>query len=324
MSHAIATVFSALSSSDHSHNSGLARIVSRMMSDHRMKHDILWTGGEQAEWNKFDRIYLNGKLSLNVFGGVTDPNVTKLKRLANFKGEIVPVWYPMPDYAAFAWNPRWRDSFTKDEHVRLNNLVANSLVPFRNPCKTGKLVVGDSHAPSVWRPGYNLEVLSGCTMHNIATTDTLDQLITDDVNELTIYFGNIDVRHHVCRQPNPRVAALTLVDKFITKVRQLRERHNIGRVELVQLLPIECESREIPGPGHYKGKPFHGSHAERDDLRQLINEQLENYVNRRKSAGWSFYTHPCEWALGDGKLDQQFMEKPRSVHIAPKFYRAFR
>lgn len=339
MKTAIATVFSALSSSLHSHNSGLARIASRQLREAGVEHDVLWTDSKASKsWDDYDRVYvyhgydLNGKLGINMFGGTIQPNADRLAKLATFNGELIPIWYPWPDYVKLASLDRWGGLVPKSWITALKKRTRADQLPFKNPLKHEHLTIGDSHAPSVWTHGTQLEVLSGQTLHSVVSrrepgvVGPVEQLIrsyaADGVRRLTINFGNIDLRHHLARQPSPTEACTKLAASYLDWLERLTRHMPIDFVEVCALLPVESEDREIPGPGMYRGQPFHGSWEQRTRLREVFNKIMREYC--RTHRGFSFYEPPAAWTNEKGELDQSVMERPRSVHIAPKFYRAFR
>ena len=91
-------------------------------------------------------------------------------------------------------------------------------------------------------------------------------------------------------------------------------------IELVIPLPIEDESRVIPHMGWYKGQPFFGSQAERKAVRDVFEEELREAAAR--NMGWTIYKWPQAWYDMDGiEFMRTYMERPRSVHLAWKYYR---
>jgi hypothetical protein len=124
---------------------------------------------------------------------------------------------------------------------------------------------------------------------------------------VTMVFGNIDVRHHLCR--------------LGTEWRDIfREWKRFGdslgiKVEYSLPWPVEFEGRKLPKTGWYRGQPFWGSQAERAELVQQIHSFMEgeNMVSVKFPTQW-FDLSPEEYA-------KERMERPQSVHLSPQFYR---
>ena len=134
------------------------------------------------------------------------------------------------------------------------------------------------------------------------------------IKKLTLYFGNIDIRHHLMRQPDPAAALFAMLDEYEKQIKAL----NMDYVELISALPIENESRKLPKTGFYKGTPFAGTWEERTALVTMFNMRLEEICHRN---GWEFYSHPNVYKNEKGELDFEVMEKPQSVHLARLYYR---
>ena len=78
------------------------------------------------------------------------------------------------------------------------------------------------------------------------------------------------------------------------------------------LLPIEPETRKIPGTGQYEGKNFYGSREERVRMVEEFNGMLELEIDCLK---W-----PSEW-YEPGFDVESVMEARQSVHLRPTAYR---
>jgi hypothetical protein len=120
------------------------------------------------------------------------------------------------------------------------------------------------------------------------------------------YFGNIDVRFHLGRQVDPIQSTMNLVKNYI----ELAKQHN---AKVSCLLPIESESRKIPGTGLYKGEKFYGSRELRSWLVQLFNAELIN-------SGLEVNIWPQKWYDDIEFYEKEVMEPKQSVHIRPKYY----
>lgn len=323
---AIASLFTALTENEYSHSSGFARIFSQQLHDANIGHQVVWSkNANEWPWTGFEEIYLyqgldlNGKLGLNMFGGQCEGNASILNRLAYAKTHITPIAYPLLPYHELKKRD-WSHIKTIGGRTwaNLEALAQRSPLPIENPCRSTHLCIGDSHIPSAWKRGTHIRVLSGYTLHR-ALSQTLLAFGVNYYESATFYFGQIDVRHHLGRQPDPQKAAYDLAKDYVAQLGGL-EKMKI-HCEVALLHPIEDEARPIPGPGHYKGTPFFGSWDSRNELREMINFELERNA---KTLGYGVYAYPREWHDANSRMDQAFMERPRSVHIAPKFYRAFR
>ena len=112
------------------------------------------------------------------------------------------------------------------------------------------------------------------------------------------------------RQPNPEQAVLLLVNRLLNFIAEISPDIN---VTIQELLPIEDESRKIPGSGMYKGQPFYGSKEERQNLVNLFNILIKDSID---------HNHPYKvqkmWL--DYPLHFNCMEARQSVHIRPDYY----
>lgn len=184
-----------------------------------------------------------------------------------------------------------------------------------------RLVIGDSHAPSAYIPKSLILRKDGRTLNGIIKKGIKKEITDfgydyDQVKSLVCYWGNIDVRHHICRTPNHVTAVNELINAY---EKELLKHHDAGKkIELVSLLPIEDESRKLPSTGCYLGTPFFGSRAERQAVVKHINEAFAALADLH---GWTLFKWPESWYSMDGISFFDKMEKPRSVHLARKYYR---
>lgn len=227
---------------------------------------------------------------------------------------------PMPDYGSLLAE-RGLGSEDAEALTKLCKKAGRALVPHRKPVH---LVVGDSHALSQYSGNRSVIYRAdGQTMWGAIQTGLktyLDEWLwsqdveTEHLEALTFYFGNIDIRHHLMRFDDPKKEALGLVKEYVRQVAEI-DLAAIGN-EIVLPLPIEDESRQIPKSGWYKGEPFYGTWAERDELRRYIAQRMKAEA---KKHGVNVVGHP-EHFTKNGQLDFEVMEKPRSVHIRPSEY----
>jgi len=187
--------------------------------------------------------------------------------------------------------------------------------------KMRHLVVGDSHAHSAYTPGSmvlrkDARALKGFLKKGVVNEITSAGYDLSEIDSFSAYHGSIDIRHHLCREPDPQVATRTLVRGYVEELKKLDGRP----IELVVPLPIEDETRVVPHMGWYKGAPFYGTQAERKVLRDIFEEELREGAAKNK--GWTIYKWPQAWYDMDGiEYMRTYMERPRSVHLAWKYYR---
>ena len=129
---------------------------------------------------------------------------------------------------------------------------------------------------------------------------------------------------------------------YVHEALRIKNKYGFNYVEIVELLPVEHESRRLPKTGFYKGQPFWGSAEDRMIVRDRFNEELER--QQIKYGGFqiiewpSEYQHHTEITLPSSEVSGVFkeyedditfkpgmlrfdvMEKPHSVHVAPSFY----
>ena len=105
------------------------------------------------------------------------------------------------------------------------------------PSTSDRLVIGDSHSICMYRPGWMVNSVPFKTL-NGALNDGLQTYIDmagTGFQKLECYFGNIDIRHHLCRvEGDP-----------IQNTRDLAERY----IKAVEALPInDCLLYTSPSP----------------------------------------------------------------------------
>lgn len=255
--------------------------------------------------------------SLNLFGGIANESLLRsIDRLSKFKGRVISCKIDFPKYSNMLL-----DRISKKGDVsyggwdlvdweNLSRIEETKATPMWNPYASG-VVVGDSHAISMYRPGWNVISIPYKTLYGFLKEPLFE--FRDPVSEIELYFGNIDIRHHLCRQPDKYEAARDLAKRYVDLARRYAEKYSC-RVSVYEPLPIENECRRIPKSGWYKGTPFYGSWSDRDQVRSIfiatILEQGDIPLIR--------------WTSGlintMGELDFKYMEKPQSVHLSREFY----
>lgn len=273
------------SSSMNSHSAGWNLLVCDIIGCRIITQD--------HDWDSFDELYINHGPNFrpgvyNVIGGIGDEVYQRLIKLFSFKGKI---------YSVDGFDP-----YDFIEKRKLNFKPGKIKVLDYSFPKTGRIVIGDSHSISVW-PGKTYEISrnDGLTMYGFLKQER----DLSKYHDVILYFGNIDVRFHLMRQPHPVKATYELIDRYL----EYADKYS---ATVVKLLPIENESRKLPGTGLYKGKPFYGTRQERQALVDMINQEIEQYHNY---IGWPDY-----FKNELGELSFDIMEPRQSVHIRPKYY----
>lgn len=282
----------------------------------------------EESWDGYDLIYLdhgmefNGE-SLNLFGGAQDEPALRLGRLLSVDPlSLVSLDRAMPDYGALgkgrlkACSDVWRNTDWDAITTACGKMDFMTQESMTEHIKLDHLALGDSHTFSMYKPGMAVCRNDGQTMFG-ALKRGLKSFIEPfgpQIKRLTLYFGNIDIRHHLMRQPDPAVALFAMLDEYEKQIKAL----NMDYVELISALPIENESRKLPKTGFYKGTPFAGTWEERTALVTIFNMRLEEICHCN---GWEFYSHPNVYKNEKGELDFEVMEKPQSVHLRRSFYR---
>lgn len=323
--------------------------ISRQLSSHRAAQGVIYadqlraaglnikvnmTGDQYVHnFNDYEALYVyhgnDFSGAVNLFGGLNNfPYIDNFVNFTRFSGKVYSLVIPFPDYYGIMkekfdkarekgkeWNSAW-DGIDWDNLRRMCE-TAEIVVP-NDLRHYPRMAIGDSHAICMYRRGWSNLSVPFKTLHG-ALKEGLESFIPKDrcFTNLEFYFGNIDVRHHLCRQKDPIAATKKIVDEYVTQAKNISKKFNC-RVSLYELLPIENESRSIPKTGWHKGTPFYGSWKERNEIRKLFKKELLektakiNRVNVYEWIGSMINTA--------GELDFDCMEKPQSVHLSRKWY----
>ena len=286
-----------------SQGGGYGLIQTKMLWDNH-PHDTVDVNPPPSMWGNYDLLYICEGVnfvagSFNVPGGPQPLHTEKMKAIAEFKGELR---YSNSIFDFNKFNQRLKIEATFPETHRVsfyNTFLAHGL-------ESRKAVIGDSHALSVWKPQHTLDFTAGRTLHGFLKRESVEQ-INNRFDEVTLYFGNIDLRFHLMRQENPQQATADLFNRYVEFAKQLK------KATLVELLPVEHESRKIPGTGLYKKQPFFGTREDRMQVREIANEIINN-------SGLEVIQWPSEWIDTDGTKMLDILEMKQSVHLRPKHY----
>ena len=176
---------------------------------------------------------------------------------------------------------------------------------------TDWLTIGDSHTAAFAPEGSMIIKTDGLTLAGQIKRNF--KYVTDhmakcnNLQGITLVFGNIDIRHHICR------LGIDYRDMWI-------DLHRFGDslpipVEYAVPWPIEFEERKLPKTGWYKGQPFWGS---RDNRHQVLEGIIETMDEQKMNK----VMYPRDWLTMDPELyAKEKMENMSSVHISPECYR---
>jgi hypothetical protein len=201
-------------------------------------------------------------------------------------------------------------------------------------------VLGDSHGLSCWRPGHALIYRKGETLHGAtkrgfkAIVESVFKGAAKRFNRGIFNYGNIDLRHHICRFPDVEKTIDDLVNNYIAQILGME----LNEVTIAQPFPINDDSRTIslsvmfaPKITNAKGKqvngplqPFSGTWAQRDYARRYMSDKLEDRCRLR---GWNYLKWPDGFTDHKGCFNPEVMEsgrpgatKGRGIHLSPEFY----
>ena len=313
-----------------SHRTGWARMWAKCL-DSKLSFN--------NDWSKENTVYLEHGMEFNENSkGVNvflkepkswDKLAEKARMIEGFEGELYSLDVDCPDYGA-RLKSRVRDHSTsayKDLNFqKISEVCSRAKTIKQEDLSKSGIVLGDSHALSAWRPDAHLSRNDGQTLNgaiNRGLDSWTDKFFREnrEISFLRTYFGNIDIRHHVCRLAtsfsDQRSATLDLVARYIEELINWQQKNEVSKIEIVASLPVENESRKLPKTGYFKGQPFWGSWSERDRVHQIFDEELKKKCNTN---GFTFVEWPEHFINDAGELSFDYMEKPRSVHVSPEHY----
>ena len=321
MSVLVTSPFTHISSNIHSHRAAQGAIYADQLESTGKIVHLDRTSNIAPDINAFTEMYVyhgnDWGGSLNLFGGMKNyGGIHNLIRYSQFAGTVYSLWIDHPKYSEML-EPRMAGEIHPDWHkVNWENLkrIENTAVTVKKIISTNKVVVGDSHAISLYRPGWHIKSIPFKTLHG-ALKEELNTLVDLDFDTIEFYFGNIDNRHHLNRQNDAELATRSLVNKYHDQLSKLAD---TGKsISAYELLPIENESRALPKTGYYKGTPFFGSWQQRETTRLIFKEEMQKLCASSK-VRFIEWIHPM--INGNGELDFEFMEKPKSVHLSRQAY----
>jgi len=299
MKSALISIMGNVGSTFNTQGGGYGLICTKMVKDLNPQ-DTIDVNPKPETWGEYDKLYVCEGVnftdgSFNVPGGPQPIHTQKMEAISKFEGE-------------FEFVNKTFDFRKFNQRIKIDSdnwPIGSAIDYFSKP--NPYIVIGDSHSLSVWQPGYALSFNPGKTLFGWlkhANAQAINQLRPGGV---TLYFGNIDLRFHLGRMADPYKATEELFTKYVNFAREL------NNPTLVQLLPVEHESRKIPGTGLYKGQPFYGSRQLRMELRDIANDIIAQ-------SGLNFISWSKDWVDSDGTAMLEILESKQSVHIKPKYY----
>jgi len=254
----------------------------------------------------------------NLFGGYTKETRDRIARvldmdLANIKaldmpiGDIERILRPRAAKTDF--------DFSDSEWSKIRDLMQCEVIKHEDlVLDIQRVVIGDSHSISRYRANTVVYRHDGLTLHGLLERTIKSYLPSYFVPHLVINAGNVDIRHHLCRQLKPLDSARDLVKNLKKQLQDLQTVGLIGTYEVTAPYPIEYEGRKIPQTGFYKGTPFFGSWESRDLVRSTLTNELKYEIE-------NVHEWPQNWYLMNPEsYAKTYMEKPGSVHLSPEFY----
>lgn len=330
----ITNVLSNITTKDHSHKGGWTKLLRCQLIN--LGYSDVTILNNKHKLNEFDVIIFDQgaeyKGAINLFGGLDEKCWDRICELALFNGcnpNMIFSWqHEVPDLGQLIksrlGNKSTYDRFYEktDEEINSISELCKDIRVFDHVEWKSHIIFGDSHTPSVWTPEMMIFRQDGRTLFGSLKKDGLGEVSHDinieinrNISEITFYAGNIDIRHHLMRQENPWESAIQLIRNLENSLQRFAPTCNIN---VVQMLPIEDESRKLPKTGYYKGTPFYGAWNERSALHEIINDKIEEICSRN---GWRVYKHPSMFYNQQGQLKFDVMERPKSIHLSPMFYR---
>ena len=316
MKKVLLTGLGPISNKIHSHKAAQGIIYADQLKNAGYDVTINLVNNKIYDYSPYEEVYVyhgsDWGGSLNLFGGIQAyTNTDFVKALSEYKGTVKSILIEFPDYAKLFQDRLTKANLTWD--VDWDNLSAMTKAEVVDPNKIKfykNVSFGDSHAISMYRPGWENISVPFSTLHG-SINRGFETFICEkaEYDNIETYFGNIDIRHHLCRFDDPILEAQKLAKRYVDEITRIGDKYN-AKVKVWEPLPIENESRKVPKTGWYKGTPFYGTWQQRTDVRNAFIDALhcdvfrwtENLVNEK------------------GELDFQYMEKPQSIHLSRAAY----
>ena len=194
------------------------------------------------DYNEYDELYVyHGNDwfgTLNMFGGVKKySNIDSVISISKFKKTVYSIVIDYPDYYKMLRDrldktPDAHPDWKKVDWEGLKRLQTESTIIDPNNFNWNKVAIGDSHAICMYRPRWKNVSVPYKTLHG-ALKSGLESFIPEGkYTEIEYYFGNIDVRHHFCRMPNPEESVKSTVEKYVKQAAEVASRSEEHTSEL--------------------------------------------------------------------------------------------
>jgi hypothetical protein len=317
-------VITPFSSRIHSHRSAWARTQLCMLKDSGQSNVELAFGDIDKIREADVWVVSHGmefKDAYNIFSGWQQEHKNKLLAFADKLYETISLEREMPNLRELLEPRAAKTEFNlseaewqRVEQVCKATEVWKHLDILPSP---RRVVLGDSHSIARYRSESIVLRNDGLTLHGLLKRGIgtiLQQDFGQQVERLVIQAGNIDIRHHLLRQDDPFAAVDKLLDSLSFELEHAWKKGFFMKAEITTPYPIEYEERRIPKTGFYKGTPFYGSRAEREDVRAYMTEQMNERFKYVYNWPRAFFDATPE------EYSKDFMEKPGSVHLSPAFY----
>lgn len=322
MSILVTSPFTHVSSNIHSHRAAQAAIYANQLQvEYDTDVHLDRTGDIHPDPNSFDTVCVyhgnDWGGSLNLFGGMKNyGGIDNLIRYSKITKQVYSLWIEHPKYSEMLKTRMTGDIHPDWHKVDWENLkrIEDTAIVWKEIECVNRVVTGDSHAICMYRPGWHVNSVPFKTLHG-ALKEGLNTFIGPQHRIAEFYFGNIDNRHHLNRQPDPRQATKDLAKRYFDQLMELSD-SGIG-VSAYELLPIENESRALPKTGYYKGTPFYGAWNEREETRIIFRDTMSDLCRDTNVR----FVKWVDYLMNDhGELDFAHMEKPKSVHLSRASY----
>lgn len=289
----------------YSHNAGWTYVTRSILSE-RLSYDVDIVSNTD-DFDKYDALIINEGANFkpgvfNFFGGVQDRQIDALKKFSAYKGDVLY----LNDFADYTIPCKKRKDLSDYSDLTFPKGRVIDITKYGN-----SVIVGDSHSISAFEPGRTINRLDGKTLNGALKIGLKNLIPTKDQKDVQFYFGNIDVRFHF-----NRFGGVDAIHEIFKKYEdQLTDLKKQGyNITLTHLIPVEDESRKIPGTGKYLGENFFGSQTKRLEYVKHFNNLIEQTAKSLdlKVARWNNLDY-------DG-LSFNDMESRQSVHIRPSSY----
>lgn len=324
----ITSLLSNITQKPGSHKGGWTRLLKCQLANAGFNNVVILKNG--CDLTKFDYIIfdLGAEYSgtLNLFGGLDSKCFYRVQELLDFKGKLFSWRNKLPDLVGCiksrALNKSTDQKFKDLTLEDLTNLEIklNQTEVFDHVYKTDKLLIGDSHTPSVWTPEYMIERRDGRTLKGMLENETIAKYMRAfsqkgvHIYHILVHCSSIDIRHHVARDIQPGYVLHKMVRDFCHQIATF----GFTTAQICQTVGIEDESRELPKTGYFKGTPFYGDWTTRNHLRNIFNESV---ILEGGQYGIELLELPKYFFDDSGKMRFECMEVPGSVHTSPEHYR---